>query len=117
MYVQPGLKCYSLGDNLLRRLVDCVSCVMYSGLKCQLSGDYRKELGTAGGQGPVNPPRPTKRSGFTSTPVLRYSGKSSWAQYWQVFAAIVCSFFSGTALRQPCSCFPTWMEMLSMSPC
>ena len=39
MYVQPVLKCYSLGDNLLRRLVDCVYCDVYSGLKCQLSGD------------------------------------------------------------------------------
>ena len=31
MYEQPGLKCYSLGDNLLRRLVDCVcdvSCTL-----------------------------------------------------------------------------------------
>ena len=24
MYEQPGLKCYSLGDNLLQRLVECV---------------------------------------------------------------------------------------------
>ena len=29
--------------------------------------------------------------GFTSTPVPRYSGKSSWEQYRQVFEAIVCS--------------------------
>ena len=35
--------------------------------------------------------RCTKRSGFTFTPVPRYSGKSSWEQYRQVFAAIVCS--------------------------
>ena len=53
--------------------------------------DYRKKLRIAGGQGPAIPPRPTKRSGFTSTPVPRYSGKSSWEQYRQVFAAIVCS--------------------------
>ena len=53
--------------------------------------DYRLELRFDGGQGPANPPRPTKRSGFTSTPVPRYSGKSSWEQYRQVFAAIVCS--------------------------
>ena len=53
--------------------------------------DYRNELRIAGGQGPAIPPRPTKRSGFTSTPVSRYSGKSSWEQYRQVFAAIVCS--------------------------
>ena len=53
--------------------------------------DYRKELRFGDGQGPVNPPRPTKRSGFTSTPVPRYSGKSNWEQYRQVFAAIACS--------------------------
>ena len=53
--------------------------------------DYRKELRFGGGQGPANPPRPTKRSGFTSTPVPRYSGKSSWEQYRQVFVAIACS--------------------------
>ena len=53
--------------------------------------DYRKELRFGGGQGPANPPRPTKWSWFTSTPVPRYSGKSSWEQYRQVFAAIVCS--------------------------
>ena len=34
---------------------------------------------------------PTKRSGFTSTPVPRYSGKSSSEQYRQVFEAITCS--------------------------
>ena len=53
--------------------------------------DYQKELRFGGGQGPANPPRPTKRSGFTATPVPRYSGKSSWEQYRQVFAAIACS--------------------------
>ena len=53
--------------------------------------DYWKELRIAGGQGPAILPRHTKRSGFTSTPVPRYSGKSTWEQYRQVFAAIVCS--------------------------
>ena len=53
--------------------------------------EYRKELRIAEGQGPANPSRPTKRSGFTSTPVPRYSGKSSWEQYRQVFVAIACS--------------------------
>ena len=53
--------------------------------------DYRKELRIARGQGSAIPPRPTKRSWFTSTPVPRYSGKSSWEQYRQVFATIVCS--------------------------
>ena len=53
--------------------------------------DYRKELRSGGRQGPANPPRPTKRSGFTSTPVHRYYGKSSWEQYRQVFVAMACS--------------------------
>ena len=29
----------------------------------------------------------------------------------------LCARMAGTALRRPCSCFPIWMEMLSMSPC
>ena len=53
--------------------------------------DCRKELRIAGGQGLANPPRPMKQAGFTSTQVPRYSGKSSWEQYRQVFAAIACS--------------------------
>ena len=53
--------------------------------------DYRKELRFGGRQGPANPPRPTKRSGFTFMPVPRYSGRSSGEQYRQVFAAIACS--------------------------
>ena len=35
--------------------------------------------------------RPQRLSGFTSTPVPRYSGKSNWEQYREVFEAIVCS--------------------------
>ena len=35
--------------------------------------------------------RPPRRSGFTSTPVPRYSGKSNWEQYREVFEAIVRS--------------------------
>ena len=35
--------------------------------------------------------RPPRRSGFTKTPVPRYSGKSNWEQYREVFEAIVCS--------------------------
>ena len=34
---------------------------------------------------------PQRRAGFTSTPVPRYSGKSNWEQYCEVFEAIVCS--------------------------
>ena len=35
--------------------------------------------------------RPPRRLGFTNTPVPRYSGKSNWEQYREVFEAIVCS--------------------------
>ena len=35
--------------------------------------------------------RPSRRSGFTKTPVPRYSGRSNWEQYREVFEAIVCS--------------------------
>ena len=35
--------------------------------------------------------RPPRWSGFTKTPVPRYSGKSNWEQYREVFEAIVCS--------------------------
>ena len=37
MYEQPGLKCYSLGDNLLQRLVECV-CVESIGLSAASQG-------------------------------------------------------------------------------
>ena len=52
---------------------------------------YRKELRFAGGQGPANSPQSRGRSEFTSTPVPRYAGTSSWGQYQQVFAAIARS--------------------------
>ena len=42
-------------------------------------------------QTPAVAPRPPGWSGFTSTPVPRYSGKSNWEQYRQVLEAIVCS--------------------------
>ena len=35
--------------------------------------------------------RPPRHAGFTSTPVPRYSGKSNWEQYREIFEAIVCS--------------------------
>ena len=53
--------------------------------------EYRKELGYSGARGPANSSQTTRRSGFTSTPDPRYSGKSSWEQYRQVFEVIVCS--------------------------
>ena len=53
--------------------------------------DYRKELELTRNQTPAVAPRPPRRLGFTSTPVPRFSGKSNWEQYHQVFEAIVCS--------------------------
>ena len=50
--------------------------------------DYRKELELTRNQTPAVAPRPPRRSGFTSTPVQRFSGKSNWEQYRQVFEAI-----------------------------
>ena len=35
--------------------------------------------------------RPPRQVGFTSIPVPRYSGKSNWEQYREIFEAIVCS--------------------------
>ena len=53
--------------------------------------EYRKEFGYGGVRGPANSSQTTRRSGFKSTSVPRYSGKSSWEQYRQVFEAI-CVF-------------------------
>ena len=53
--------------------------------------DCRTELELARKQTPAVTLRPQRRSGFTSTPVPRYSGKSNWEQYREVFEAIVCS--------------------------
>ena len=53
--------------------------------------EYRKELGYGGARGSANSSQTTRRSGYTSTLVPRYSGKSSWEQYRHVFEAIVCS--------------------------
>ena len=43
--------------------------------------DCRTELELTINQTPAVAPRPPRRSGFTSTPVPRYSGKSNWDQY------------------------------------
>ena len=53
--------------------------------------DCRAERELARNQTPAVTLRPQRRSGFTSTPVPRYSGKSNWEQYREVFEAIVCS--------------------------
>ena len=53
--------------------------------------DYREELELNRTQTPAVSTGPLKRSGFTSTSVPRFSGKSNWEQYRQVFEAIVHS--------------------------
>ena len=53
--------------------------------------DCRTELELARKHTPAVTLRPHRRSGFTSTPVPRYSGKSNWEQYREVFEAIVRS--------------------------
>ena len=53
--------------------------------------DYRAELELNRTQTPAVSTRPPKQSGSTSTSVPRFSGKSNWEQYRQVFEAIVRS--------------------------
>ena len=53
--------------------------------------DCRSELELARKWTPAVTLRPQRRSGFTSTPIPKYSGKSNWEQYCEVFEAIVCS--------------------------
>ena len=53
--------------------------------------DCRTELELARKHTPAVALRPPRRSGFTSTPVPRYSGQSNWEQYREVFEAIVRS--------------------------
>ena len=53
--------------------------------------ECRTELELARKQTPAVTLRPQRWSGLTSTPVPRYSGKSNWEQYREVFEAIVCS--------------------------
>ena len=53
--------------------------------------ECRAERELARNQTPAVSLRPQRRLGYTSTPVPRYSGKSNWEQYREVFEAIVCS--------------------------
>ena len=64
--------------------------------------DCHTELELAKKQTPAVALRPPRRSGFTSTPVPRYSGESNWEQYCEVFEAIVSSngWDGVTAARQ-----------------
>ena len=52
--------------------------------------EIRAESGY-GSAGRQAAPQTSSRSGFTSTPVPRYTGRSSWDQYRHVFEAIVRS--------------------------
>ena len=53
--------------------------------------ECRAERELARNQTPAVSLRPQRLLGYTSTPVPRYSGKSNWEQYREVFEAIVCS--------------------------
>ena len=63
--------------------------------------DCRTELELARKQTPAVGLRPPSRSGFTSTPVPRYSGKSNWEHGWDdVTAALqLLSHLDGDALN------------------
>ena len=53
--------------------------------------DCRTEFEITRKQTPAVNLRPPRQARFTSTPVPRYSGKSNWEQYHEIFEAIVCS--------------------------
>ena len=53
--------------------------------------DFWAESGYGGSRKSVVPPQTSGWSGFTSTPVPMFAGKTSWDQYRQVFEAIVSS--------------------------
>ena len=52
--------------------------------------ECRAERELARNQTPAVSLQPQRRSGYTSMPVPRYSGKSNWEQHREVFEAIVC---------------------------
>ena len=52
--------------------------------------EFRAESGYGSAGRLVIPAQTSCRSRFTSTPVHRYAGRSSWDQYGHVFEAIVC---------------------------
>ena len=53
--------------------------------------EFRAESRYGSAGRPVILAQSSGRCRFTSTPVPRYAGRSSWVQYWHVFEAIVCS--------------------------
>ena len=64
-------------------LADVVACLQKE------VEEFRAESGYGSSRRSAIPPRPSGWSGFTSTPVPMYSGKTSWDQYRQVFEALV----------------------------
>ena len=80
--------------------------------------EFRAESGYGGSRRSAIPPQPSGWSGFTSTPVPMFAGKTSWDQYRQVFEAIVSangwdgataalqlvSHLEGDTLKWPCWC-------------
>ena len=53
--------------------------------------EFRAESGYGGSRRSAIPPQPSDWSGYTSTPVPMFAGKTIWDQYRQVFEAIVSS--------------------------
>ena len=53
--------------------------------------EFRAESGYGNAGRQATPVQTSCRSKFTSTPVPRYAGRSSWDQYRHVFEATVCS--------------------------
>ena len=51
--------------------------------------EFRAESGYGGSRRSAIPPQPSGWSGFTSTPIPMFAGKTSWDQYLQVFEAIL----------------------------
>ena len=95
----PGVKC-SVGLMTDKRQSaggaerPCSSHIQLEMAVNQLQRDVdecRAERELARNQTPAVSLRPQRRSGYTSTPVPRFSGKSNWEQYREVFEAIVCS--------------------------
>ena len=66
-------------------LADVVACLQKEVEK------FRTESGFGGSRRSTIPPQPSGWSGFMSTPVPVFAGKTSWDQYRQVFEAIVSS--------------------------
>ena len=80
----PG-RPYEDARSLEVELVDAVALLQKD------MAEFRTEFGYGSARKPASSSQTTRRSGFTSTSVPRYTGRSSWDQYRQVLEAIVCS--------------------------